>query len=337
MIEIISEISVISFTKNGAELGRIISRALGAKAYAFYKYASDGDEEFDDADALVSRLFDESRALIFVGACAIAVRLAAPHIKSKAEDPAVIVADEKGRYVIPVLSGHLGGANALARITAKKIEAEAVITTATDINNKFAPDVFAMENNLAFSDFKAAKEISAAVLNEKRIGFASDFSEFTVPQGLCGDTECEYGICISERKKKPFLHTLNLYPKNLVLGIGCRKGAESIEEAAKKCAGDISRIYAVASIDKKKDEAAILNFCRANRIKFITFTAEELMDAAGDFTSSEFVKSVTGADNICERAVVSAGAELIKRKRIFNGVTAALGRLPGKIRNLEQK
>ena len=307
MREIISEIAFVAFTKNGAGLAGKIRRKIGGSVFVFHRYASGDTKAFDDTGTLIATLFDECRAIIFIGACGIAVRAVSPYVKSKKTDPAVIAVDEKGRYVIPLLSGHIGGANELAE--------------------RIAVDVYAQKHCLAIGDFDAAKKISAALLNGEKVGFVSDIESFGVPEGLCGDTECEYGICVSEEEKKPFLHTLNLYPKNLVLGIGCRRGAASIDEAARGCAGDISRICAVVSIDLKRDEAAILNFCRANRIKFITCTAEELMNTEGDFSSSEFVKGVTGADNVCERSVVCFGAELIKKKRVCGGVTAALGKI----------
>ncbi len=327
MREVISEIAFVSFTKNGAGLAGKIRRKIGGSVFVFHRYASGDTKAFDDTGTLIATLFDECRAIIFIGACGIAVRAVSPYVKSKKTDPAVIAVDEKGRYVIPLLSGHIGGANELAERIAEITGGEAVITTATDINGKFAVDVYAQKHCLAIGDFDAAKKISAALLNGEKVGFVSEIESFGVPEGLCGDTECEYGICVSEEEKKPFLHTLNLYPKNLVLGIGCRRGAASIDEAARGCAGDISRICAVVSIDLKRDEAAILNFCRANRIKFITCTAEELMNTEGDFSSSEFVKDVTGADNVCERSVVCFGAELIKKKRVCGGVTAALGKI----------
>lgn len=327
-------IAVIAFTKKGAALARKISGLMGGEAFVFFRYAADGDTKFKSAGTLISELFPVSGALIFIGACGIAVRAVAPHIKSKKTDPAVIVIDEAGRYAIPILSGHLGGANELAERIAEKINAEAVITTATDINGKFAVDEFAAKNDLAVSDFRLAKKISAELLNGGRVGFISDYEFGDIPRELFGDTKCEYGICVSEEDKKPFKYTLNLYPRDLVVGIGCRRGTKDITEAVRECAGDISRVRAVVSVDLKKDERAILNFCRENRIEFITYSAEELMNTEGDFTVSDFVRSVTGADNICERSVVRYGAVLIKKKQIHGGVTTALGKIT---RNYQEK
>lgn len=113
-------------------------------------------------------------AIIFVGATGIAVRAIAPFISGKSVDPAVLVIDETGRYVISLLSGHLGGANALARTAASLIGAEPVITTATDAEGAFAVDTFAKENGFLLTDLRKAKEVSAKVLRGEKLRIYSD-------------------------------------------------------------------------------------------------------------------------------------------------------------------
>lgn len=113
-------------------------------------------------------------AIIFVGATGIAVRAIAPFITGKAVDPAVLVIDEAGRYVISLLSGHLGGANALARTAAALIGAEPIITTATDAESAFAVDTFAKENGFLLTDLRKAKEVSAKVLRGEKLCIYSD-------------------------------------------------------------------------------------------------------------------------------------------------------------------
>lgn len=116
----------------------------------------------------------EADAIIFVGATGIAVRAIAPFIHGKAVDPAVLVIDEAGRYVISLLSGHLGGANALTRTAAALIEAEPIITTATDAESAFAVDTFAKENGFLLTDLRKAKEVSAKVLRGEKLRIYSD-------------------------------------------------------------------------------------------------------------------------------------------------------------------
>ena len=108
--------------------------------------------------------FAQDEALIFVGAVGIAVRAIAPHCRSKAADPAVVVVDEGGNFAVPLLSGHLGGANALARALAKACGAVPVITTATDVNGLFAVDLWAKAQNCAVLEPERIKRVSGALL-----------------------------------------------------------------------------------------------------------------------------------------------------------------------------
>ena len=122
-----------------------------------------------------NRQFGQADAIIFVCACGIAVRSIAPFVKSKKTDPAVLVVDECGKYVISLLSGHLGGANELAETVARLLGALPIITTATDLHHQFAVDVFAKKNGCAIASMKAAKEFSAAMLAGESVGFYSEY------------------------------------------------------------------------------------------------------------------------------------------------------------------
>ena len=226
-------------------------------------------------------------AIVFVGACGIAVRSIAPYVKDKAKDPAVVVVDEKGNFAIPILSGHIGGANDLAEKIASLTSGVAVITTATDINKKFSVDTFAVRNNLHIGDTKLIKEISSRILNDKKVGLYTDYELKNVPD--CFEESNEVGICISDDDKKPFRTTLNLMPKNVVLGIGCRKGCETVEEsilAFLKVNGvSVYSLFAVATVDIKKNEKGIVEFCEKFDIPLLTFSAETLAAVGGGIYS----------------------------------------------------
>ena len=164
--------AVISFTERGREVSLRIRRILEREGIRCRNFARErfcrGEEGLEvfagELSAWSGDRFGDSEALIFVGACGIAVRAVAPWVRDKFRDPAVVAVDEGGRFVIPLLSGHVGGANRLARLLAGSLGAVPVITTATDVSGKFAVDVFAAENSCAISDRRLAKEISAAVL-----------------------------------------------------------------------------------------------------------------------------------------------------------------------------
>ena len=295
------------------------------------------------SDELYGRLFDSNDVLIFVGACGIAVRKIAPYIKDKQTDPAVICIDELGTYVIPILSGHIGRANAIARYIAEQIGSTAVITTATDINGRFSVDSWAARNGFIIDDIKAAKEVSSAIL-EQDIPLISEFKiAGQLPAGIRsedGNTVRSYndnadrfrndiGIYIGCNIRKPFSRTLRLIPKAVHLGIGCRKGTDedSIRQAVDKVLSehDIDKraVKCISSIDIKSGEKGLLDYAEHNNLPINFYSAEELNNLDGDFTSSEFVKGITGVDNVCERAAMIGAEHLLVRKNAVNGVTIA--------------
>jgi cobalt-precorrin 5A hydrolase len=248
-------------------------------------------------------------------------------IVSKASDPAVLICDEKGKFVVPILSGHIGGANKLALELAAKLGMTPVITTATDLNAVFAIDTWAVENDYAIADISKIKLISAALLRGETIGLASDFPiDTALPKGLTYANSGPLGICISyDKDKAPFDSTLTLVPKAITLGAGCKKDTR-IEAFANFVAEYFlpESIVKLASIDIKAQEPCLLNFANKYKAEFTVFTAAELAAVAGDFSTSSFVQSVTGVDNVCERAVVLAGdTELYLHKTSRNGMTIA--------------
>ena len=149
---LMDKIYIVSFTQKGAELSLKLQNIFpDAKLYS--KYPAENINMLEkDIKSFTADIFSESKAVIFISAIGIAVRAVAPLIVSKNKDAAVIVLDDTGKYVIPVLSGHIGGANEMALKIAEYINAEPVITTATDRNNKFAVDVWAEKNNLYIDD-----------------------------------------------------------------------------------------------------------------------------------------------------------------------------------------
>ncbi len=289
-------------------------------------------------------------AIIFVGATGIAVRAIAPFICGKAVDPAVLVIDEAGRYVISLLSGHLGGANALARTAASLIEAEPIITTATDAESAFAVDTFAKENGFLLTDLQKAKEVSAKVLRGEKLRIYSDIQmERLVQRPARHEAELvsaqdidRADIVISYRthilkptEKLSQAIGLRLIAKRVHVGLGARKGVTQAEVAAAvaTCLEDAGidprAVVALASIDLKKQEAGILAYSYESGVPFVTYTAEELRTVEGTFAGSSFVQSVTGVANVCERAAAYAAgrsghAEVLVHKTIHGNVTTAV-------------
>ena len=281
--------------------------------------------------AWTEQQFAGSDALVFVGAVGIAVRAIAPHCKSKASDPAVVVLDECGHFAVPILSGHLGGANDLARALAAVCGAVPVITTATDANGVFAVDEWAKCQNCAVLEPERIKLVSGALLAGRAVQFASGWPiAGTPPAGVTAGETPDFALTLT-----PAGDALHLVPRIGVLGVGCRRGtgADTLAEAfAAFCAENRLApqcITAAASIDLKQNEAGLLAFCRVQGWPVEFFSAEDLRAAPGSFTPSAFVQSVTGVDNVCERsAVLAAGGPLVFHKFARTGVTFALAVRP---------
>ena len=173
------KLALISFTEKGQALAIALEEALQQRhscdRFAFERAPGEGAQPFHSGKALVAHLFPSYEGLVFVCACGIAVRLIAPWIASKTADPAVLVADDSGRFVISLLSGHIGRANGLAKEAAAALGAVPVITTATDSSGIFSPDSFAVANGLCISDLDAAKALAVRLLQGERIGFCSPY------------------------------------------------------------------------------------------------------------------------------------------------------------------
>ena len=289
-----------------------------------------------------SLAFAEADHIIYIGAAGIAVRAIAPHLKSKDTDPGVIVMDEKADYVIPILSGHIGGANALALDMARALGAQAVITTATDVNGVIAIDSWAMQNHMKIDRIGNIKHISSAVLENRRIklytqcrgkfavlkseelkalyeGFeAADSLDSSNPSESSGSDVPLVVITDSQSLikdvRKRFPEALVLIPCVTFAGMGCRKDIdflpteELFEQALTELDLDVRAIRSLNSVDLKKDEKALLMLAEKYGIEFKTFSAEELMEAElhtdAEMSHSELVSRVAGAGNVCERAAV---------------------------------
>ena len=323
--------SIFAFSRQGCQTARKIMAVCPDEIWQSFTM-----ERFEEPDfspitpECYGESFSSSELMVFVGSCGIAVRKIAPYVHDKRTDPAVLCVDELGTFVIPLLSGHIGGANALARKLAESLHATPVITTATDINRKFSVDTWATEHGCAISSMKLAKAVSAAIL-EGDIPLKSDFPIVgNLPNGVIPGENGDLGIYLTITDKEPFENTLRLTPKLLHLGIGCRRGTEkeaianAVEQVFRENGLDFMAVKCAASIDLKQDEEGLLSFCKEQNIPIHFYTAEELTALPGEFTPSPFVQKVTGVDNVCERAALAGADHLIVKKTACHGVTVAV-------------
>ena len=342
---------MICFTERGAWVCRRLfhklketgeeCEAIIPKRFLREEWKKEGLKEREEEflSQWTGKMFAEKRAMIFVSATGIAVRAIAPWIRDKMTDPPVVTVDEGAQFVIPLLSGHVGGANELARHIADWLEAVPVITTATDVNGKFAVDLFASAYHMTIIDRKEAKNISAAVLEGKQIGVFSDLPIKKLPDGFVMDRWCEENICITVKdpsfpeKKASYLR---LVPRAVVLGVGCRRGTdpefmkEKVFALLKEHGIDPAAVKAIASVDVKQDEPAVLDLkqlfdgeCLHQPCEQRFYTPEQLNQVPGDFKESDFVKKQIGVGNVCERSACAAGGKLLVEKQAGDGITLA--------------
>lgn len=281
-----------------------------------------------------STQFAQNDALIFVGAVGIAVRAIAPHCRSKAVDPAVVVLDECGRFAVPLLSGHLGGANDLARRLADVCGAVPVITTATDANGVFAVDEWAKRQRCTVLEPERIKRVSGALLAGETVRYSADWPiAGTPPQGVApaaDAAQADFALTLHQQGS-----ALHIVPHIAVLGIGCKRGTtQAALEAVfanfcEECNLAPQAVAAAASIDLKQDEAGLAAFCAAHGWQMDFYTADALRRVPGSFTASRFVQGITGVDNVCERAaVLASGGVLYTQKWAHGGVTFAVALRP---------
>lgn len=340
------KIAIISFTENGSRVAKKVAKSLRKykkEVILAKKYKGAADAVMESLDEWTRRAFKEQDAIVYIGAAGIAVRAVAPYIKSKTKDPAVLVIDEQGNYCIPLLSGHIGGANDLAGLIGAGLGSVPIITTATDLNRKWAVDVFAAKNRLHIQDMEKAKLISAKLLSEGNVSVYIDKSCSGISGKLPDKVERwtkEFSdgpdVIVGVYEYPLWSRALYLVPKAVVLGIGCKRGIglEKIEEKVlqilKKNGIFLESVCKISSIELKKEEEGILKLCGKYGWEFETFPAESLNKAEGKFSGSEFVQRTTGVDNVCERSAVcgSGGGDIIIEKHAKDGITiaAAVGR-----------
>lgn len=294
-------------------------------------------EKYPDADiikyksGILQNKWRNNGLLIFIMAAGIVVRAIAPHIKDKKTDPAVLVIDEEGRFIISLLSGHIGGANQYAHELSEFLDAQAVITTASDINRLTAIDLWAKERNLIIENWEVLPYISTKLLNKRVLKVYDELyidlpSEF-IKTEIIKDAD----ILISNKIFKENLPVDNskkliLRPKNLFVGIGFNRGTDSkeIEEVVRRVLEEQSlsflSISCLATLDKKAYEKGLIDFAKEYSIEIRSFTPYDI-NALEGIEKSEAVFKATGAYAVAEPCAILASNNknlLIKKQKRGN-------------------
>lgn len=354
--------AVVAITKHGAELARKLGHSFqNADVYYMSKFEK-GDEGFKDIQMfsgsvrlLLPSLFESYKGLIFIISLGAVVRMLAPLLKDKKTDPAVIVIDDKGENVISVLSGHIGGANELTREIAAALQARPIITTASDVQETIAVDLFGKRFGWEWDSPEKLTPVSAAVVNEERIAVIQESGEKNwwhydrpLPENIK-----VYSLIREALSKKPgaslvithrnlseeeyeILENGVLYrPKVIVLGIGCNRGTSSeeiqqvIDQTLEELQFSPKSIKAICTIDLKKDEAGLVEIAKNHEWEFICYTPEQL-NSVKIKAPSETVFKYTGAYGVSEPAALlySRAESLALVKKKSGNVTISVAIIP---------
>ncbi|MED9946942.1 MAG: cobalt-precorrin 5A hydrolase [Peptacetobacter hiranonis] len=350
-------IAIIAVTENGKNTAEKIALELENVDVFFQKRG---------IKDLTGELFNKYECIIFVSACGIAVRCISPFLKSKFEDPAVLVVDDNGNNVISLLSGHIGGANEITLKIADVLNANPVITTSTDTNKKGALDVIVSKIGGYVENLrKSAKLVNSYLVDDKRVGiyFDSDYESEKDSLNLSGfelideKTEIDeiakldalvsvtdklrcwvdeiiYNIKKDNEEKEDLIY-IKLVPRRIALGMGCRKNTETekmIEEFSIFSA--LNNIHPAAIVNTgsliiKKDEKSMIDLSKALCAEFNLFDVDEICTCDYMFDKSEFVKKNTGVYSVAQPSAYLLSGNVISDKYKNNGTTFAFGRMKG--------
>lgn len=336
-----SKRAVYILSRSALDLGQKLGRELDAAVYAPHRFATEGCLGFASLPEQVAVNFTHYAEHIFIAATGIVVRSIAPLLRDKAVDPAVVSMDPAGRFVISLLSGHLGGANALAQQCAALTGGQAVITTATDCAGLPSLDMLAQKQGLRIGDLGAIKHVNAALLEGRPVQVYDPYAflgplDSAIFSSLPDAGEWQPGlpgVWVHWEERPPQEAMVRLYPPVLAVGVGCRRGVPEHTIHAFLCKVlrehglSTLSIAALGSADIKRNEAGLLQTAQELQAPVEFFTPEQLKAVAAP-NPSAMVESHVGTPGVCEAAalLLAAGGELLVPKQKTDCVTIAVAR-----------
>ncbi|APV45097.1 cobalt-precorrin 5A hydrolase / precorrin-3B C17-methyltransferase [Dehalogenimonas formicexedens] len=346
------KLTIVAVTKNGTALGRRLRSVLPhSELYAQARFLDDpqsGEHPYEEpVGELIGRLFKECESMALIMANGIAVRAVAPYLKDKKSDPAVVVLDEGGENIISLLSGHLGGANALTQKIAALLGAHPVVTTASDVSHNLSPDNLAARYGWLVEPGSDLTGLAAALVNGDPVGVFQDSGETDWQATVNGyvtvypsiDTikngKVAARLAITNRMVEldHAIPSVVFHPRNLVVGIGCNRGTTATE--IDKAINTICQRYglspmsisSLASVDLKKDEQGLLEYSVERNVPLRFFPAARLAEIPVPSAPSEHALTHAGTPSVAEAAALLASgatALLVEKQAVDGQVTVAV-------------
>ncbi|MEM0029288.1 MAG: cobalamin biosynthesis protein [Candidatus Nitrosocaldus sp.] len=358
-------VAIVAITKHGIEIACRLKKTMNEwDIYAPEKFrAGIGDDESvevnwytEPSTALMARLFNSYNALICIFSLGAVIRMIAPYIRDKRSDPAVLVIDDTARFVISALSGHIGGANALARLVARILNSTPVITTAADVNETIAVDLLGSEFGWRIDEVSEHNitMMSAAMVNEEPIGIYQDAGEHgwwngkELPRNVRVFKSIDElyasglkALLITDRLIDPrygeLLARAVVYrPKSLVVGLGLHwdtssdEIARGVEHAFKDAMLSMHSIKCIATLERGYEIIGLKEFSEHAKIPVEYYSKEQLASIQVP-NPSNLVRMYEGTPSVAEAAALAGTrgkGELVMQKRKFPpNLTVAVARI----------
>ena len=319
------KIAIWSVTRGAGRVAYRLGSEILADIYTLKKFEINNTLQIDNFTDELGKQFNRYDAHIFIMATGIVIRKIAPLIKSKDVDPAVVVIDEQERFVISLLSGHLGGANELASDLAQQFSLLPIITTSSDITGKIAIDTLSQKMNCEMENLEKTKNITSLIVDNKKV-------DILLPKNVTfGENGNSEGVVITSNKEN--IEVMRLYPKNLILGIGCRRGTlkedilKAVDILMKKYNLSYKSIRKIATVDVKADEVGLIDAAKELGHETVIIDRSEILTVESNFKGSEFVKKqigVTCVSEPCAYLASNKNGKFIEQKFIYNGITISI-------------
>lgn len=318
------KLAIWTVTRGAGIRGKKVKEKLGGDLFTLKKFFIDESIPMDNFTETLNENFNKYEGHIFIMATGIVIRKISTLIKSKDVDPAVVVIDENLNFAISLLSGHLGGANELAKVAGEKLNLLPIITTSSDVTGKIAVDTLGQKLNGELESLEKAKNVTALIVDGKEV-FLS------LPKNINLNGKGEGGIIVSNREK---IETVRIYPKNLIVGLGARKNIEkekvlkAIDLAFEKNNLSKKSIKKFATVDVKENEFGIIEALKDLGFQGMDIISRaEILPIENKFEGSEFVKKQIGVSSVSEPCAFlssNKNGKFLEKKFKYEGVTVSI-------------